>query len=194
MSIPNLSVPLLWLVFMKSVIIGSNNISDWPCPLGVLCLTCVLYDLFYTFAFHAGLWSRGMTLSSHVERRWFQTHIIHCRISHFATVFLTSGLQGSVNVHRGALLLVSQWQCISSFVFYICTFCSFFRIMANISIFCTRWYSDINFYFRFSPFMRCCKECDACNNWWIFCIVLREITQTKTDWIIANFSVLLLFV
>ena len=31
---------------------------------------------------------------------------------------LTSGLQGSVNVHRGALLLVPQWQCISSFVFY----------------------------------------------------------------------------
>ena len=32
---------------------------------------------------------------------------------------LTSGLQGSVKVHRGALLLVTQWQCISSFVFYI---------------------------------------------------------------------------
>ena len=32
---------------------------------------------------------------------------------------LTSGLQGSVNVHRGALLLVPQWQCISYFVFYI---------------------------------------------------------------------------
>ena len=32
---------------------------------------------------------------------------------------LTSGLQGSVNVHCGALLLVPQWQCISSFVFYI---------------------------------------------------------------------------
>ena len=31
---------------------------------------------------------------------------------------LTSGLQGSVNVHRGALLLVPQWQCISSVVFY----------------------------------------------------------------------------
>ena len=30
---------------------------------------------------------------------------------------LTSGLQGSVNVHRGALLLVPQWQFISSFVF-----------------------------------------------------------------------------
>ena len=32
---------------------------------------------------------------------------------------LTSGLQWSVNVHRGALLLVPQWQCISSYVFYI---------------------------------------------------------------------------
>ena len=32
---------------------------------------------------------------------------------------LTSGLQGSVNVHRGVLLLVPQWQCISSVVFYI---------------------------------------------------------------------------
>ena len=35
---------------------------------------------------------------------------------------LTSGLQGSANVHRGALLLVPQWQCISSFVFYILIF------------------------------------------------------------------------
>ena len=32
---------------------------------------------------------------------------------------LTSGLQGSVDDHRGALLLVPQWQYISSFVFYI---------------------------------------------------------------------------
>ena len=32
---------------------------------------------------------------------------------------ITSGLQGSSNVHRGALLLVPQRQCISSFVFYI---------------------------------------------------------------------------
>ena len=30
-----------------------------------------------------------------------------------------SGLQGSVNVHCGALLLVPQLRCISSFVFYI---------------------------------------------------------------------------
>ena len=32
---------------------------------------------------------------------------------------LTSGLQESVNVHRGALSLVPQLHCISSFVFYI---------------------------------------------------------------------------
>ena len=32
---------------------------------------------------------------------------------------VTSGLQGSVNVHRGALLLVPQWQCASCLVFYI---------------------------------------------------------------------------
>ena len=32
---------------------------------------------------------------------------------------LASGFQGSMNVHRGALLLVPQWRCISSFVFYI---------------------------------------------------------------------------
>ena len=35
---------------------------------------------------------------------------------------LTSGLQGFVNVHCGALLLVPQWQCISSFVFYFSPF------------------------------------------------------------------------
>ena len=32
---------------------------------------------------------------------------------------LTSGLQGSMNIHRGALLLVPQWRRISSFVFCI---------------------------------------------------------------------------
>ena len=31
---------------------------------------------------------------------------------------LTSWFQGSGNVHRGALLLVSQWQCISFFLYF----------------------------------------------------------------------------
>ena len=42
---------------------------------------------------------------------------------------LTSGSQGSMNVHHGALLLVPQWQCISSIVFYIfsCLTCNTIR-------------------------------------------------------------------
>ena len=38
---------------------------------------------------------------------------------------LTSGLQGSVNVHRGAPLFVSQWQCISSFYLHYMANCPF---------------------------------------------------------------------
>ena len=37
-----------WLVFMKSVIMGLNNISPWPCPLGVVCLPCVITWLYST--------------------------------------------------------------------------------------------------------------------------------------------------
>ena len=55
---------------------------------------------------------------------------------------LTSGhgLPGSVNFHRGALLFVPHWQCISSFVFYFFInvyyiFVSFLR-NRNMSIFC----------------------------------------------------------
>ena len=41
---------------------------------------------------------------------------------------LTFGLQGSVNVNRGALLLVPQWRCISSFVLHIWHTCSLCRV------------------------------------------------------------------
>ena len=37
-----------WLVFTKSVIIGLNNISPWPCPLGAVCLPCVITWLYST--------------------------------------------------------------------------------------------------------------------------------------------------
>ena len=49
---------------------------------------------------------------------------------------LTSGLPGSVNVLRGALLLVPQWQCISSFVFYS-------SLLKHISVFINwrSWFS-----------------------------------------------------
>ena len=35
-----------WLVFTKSVIMGLNNISSWPCPLGFVCLPCVITWLY----------------------------------------------------------------------------------------------------------------------------------------------------
>ena len=51
---------------------------------------------------------------------------------------LTSGLQGSVNVHRGAQLLVPQWQCISSFVFYIIANFISFKIISYLYTFISR--------------------------------------------------------
>ena len=42
-----------------------------------------------------------------------------CRYEWVSFSLHTFGLQGSVNVHCGALFLVPQWQCISSFAFYI---------------------------------------------------------------------------
>ena len=45
---------------------------------------------------------------------------------------LTSGLQGSVVVHRGALLLVPQWQCIRFFVFYLFDLLGFHLVYSAI--------------------------------------------------------------
>ena len=45
------SVIMTWnkrLGFTKSVIMGLNNISPWPCPLGVICLPCVIIRLYST--------------------------------------------------------------------------------------------------------------------------------------------------
>ena len=70
-----------------------------------------------------------------------------------------------------------------------CTFCSLFHAMANISIFLSHWYSHINFYFPFSQFMCRCSDWNAYKNLWYFCtVLLREITQNKTDRNIANFG------
>ena len=55
---------------------------------------------------------------------------------------LTSSLQGSVNVHRGALLLVPQWQCISSFVFCTELLEVFTFLMENIMCNLMAWYTN----------------------------------------------------
>ena len=57
---------------------------------------------------------------------------------------------GSVNVHRGALLLVPQWQCISSLVFYIIHTRTqiqaiFFTLVRTLQ---RRWFQWINAAFR----------------------------------------------
>ena len=102
--------------------------------------------------------------SWHCECPWFETHTLLCSIGYF--------------------LLLTMF----------CTFALFFPIMANISTFLSHWLSHINFYSKFCQFMHHCKDCYACKNWWHLCIVLlREITQNKTDRNIANLSVRLLF-
>ena len=45
------SIIMTWnkrLGFTKSVIMGLNNISPWPCPLSVICLPCVIIWLYST--------------------------------------------------------------------------------------------------------------------------------------------------
>ena len=71
----------IWLVFTKSAIMGLNNISQWPCPLGVYCVYYM--TLFNTFALHACLWSSGMTLASHGVHSWFETHTRLWSIAYF---------------------------------------------------------------------------------------------------------------
>ena len=39
--------------------------------------------LINTFTLHASRWCSGMSLASHGERHWFETHTILCSISYF---------------------------------------------------------------------------------------------------------------
>ena len=65
--------------------------------------------------------------------------------------------------------------------------------MANMSIFLSHWHSHINFYSQLSQFIRRCKDCYAFKNlWYLYIVLLRDITQNTADRNIANFSVLLL--
>ena len=144
------SINMTWskcLVFTKSVIMWLNNISQWLFQLGVVCLPCYYMTLFNTFAQHAGLWSSGMTLASHVELSWFVTHIKLCSVCYY-------------------------------FIAYsVLYFCSFFRTMANISIFLSHWLSHTNFYSLFSQIIRRCKDCNACKLViliFVYCVTKRD--------------------
>ena len=124
-----------WLVFAKSVIMGLNNISPWPCPLGVVCLPCVntwLYSTPLLFVQAVGV-----------------VVCLSLRMAYF------SGSRRTCNsVVSGVFLSLTLF----------CTFCSLFHTMANISMFLSHWHCHINFYFPFSQFMCRCKDWNACKN------------------------------
>ena len=83
-----------------------------------LCLFTVrnYMTLFNTLALHAIRWCSGMSLASHSEGPWFETHTILCNISYF--------------------------YCYHCFVL----FALFFTQMANISIFLSHWYFYIDLF------------------------------------------------
>ena len=142
-----------------------QHISPWPCPLGVVCLPCVITWLYSTPLLFMQTVGLVVCLS--------------LRMANFS---------GSRRTHYSVVSVIFL------LLTLFCTFCSFFHTMANISIFLSHWHCHINFYFPFSQFMCRCKDWNACKNWWHFStVLLREITQNKTDMNIANFSVLLLF-
>ena len=116
-----------WLVFTKSVIMGLNNISPWPCPLGFVCLP------------HVITW--------HYSTPWLFMRSVG------VVVCLSLRMAKVAGSRR------TQYSVVSVIIFIaiiVCTFCSLFHAMANISIFLSHWYSHINFYFPFSQFMCRC--------------------------------------
>ena len=78
-------------------------------------------------------------------------------------------------------------------VFFIATmFCIFCSLLPQWIIFLYFFHIGIlikKFKSQFNQFMRCSEDCNACKNWWyLFIVLLREITQNTTDRNIANFS------
>ena len=115
-----------WLVFTKAVIMELNNISPWPCPLGFVCLPRVITWLYST----PQLFMRSVG-------------VMVCLSLRMAKVAGSRRTQYSVV----SVIFIA---------IIVCTFCSLFHAMANISIFLSHWYSHINCYFSFSQFMCRC--------------------------------------
>ena len=73
-----------WLVFTKISYYGIEQhitltLTDLA-RLELYVYHAYYMTLFNIFTLHAGLWSRGMTLASHGERPWLETHITLCSI------------------------------------------------------------------------------------------------------------------
>ena len=141
-----------WLVFTKSVIMGLNNISPWPCPLGFVCLPCVITWLYST----PWLFMRSVG-------------VVVC------LSLLMAKVPGSRRTQYSVVTIIF----IAIIVLY---FLLPFHAMANISIFLSHWSSHINFYLPFSQFMCRCLDWNACKSWWNFCtVLLREVINSKQN-------------
>ena len=144
-----------WLVFTKSVIMGLSKISHWPCPLGILCLPCVLHDSILHLSSSCGslvLWYDSRLAWRRYTCTWFETLTMLCSIGYF--------------------------YCVHCFVL----FALFFPIMASISIFLSHWHSNIFFYSQLSQFMRRCKDCNACKKLVIFVYSFTKRDNSKQNW------------
>ena len=118
-----------WPVFTKSVIMGLNNISPWPCPLGFVCLPCVITCTWLYSTPRLFMRSIGVVVCLSLRM---------------------TKVPGSTRTQYSVVSVIF----ITIIVLYFLL--SFFHAMANISIFLSHRYSHINFYFPFSQFMCRC--------------------------------------
>ena len=112
---------------------GLNNISPWPCPLGFVCLPRVITWLYST--------------------PWLLVRSAGVVVSLSLRMAKVAGSRRTQNSVVSVIFIA----------IIVCTFCSLFHAMANISIFLSHWYSHINFYFPFSQFvslliLKCMKK------------------------------------
>ena len=101
-----------------------------------LCLFTVRNNmtLFNTLVFHAIRWCSGMSLASHGEGLWFETHTILCSISYFYcyhcfvlfALFFTQWLIYSFSFHIDIL--------ISTFIFHLANLCVVDKIEMHVKI------------------------------------------------------------
>ena len=118
-----------WLVFTKSVIMGLNNISPWPCPLCFVCLPCVITWLYST----PWLFMRSVGVMVGLSLR--MAKVASSRRTQYSVV---------------SVIFIA---------IIVCTFCSLFHAMANTAVYPFSFHIDIshiNFYFPCSQFMCRC--------------------------------------
>ena len=102
-----------WLVFTKSVIMGLNNISPWPCPRGVVCLPCVITWLYSTSLpsceplvkwYDSRLAWRRYRVRDADNTLWYQLFFIAIIVLYFLLPFFTQWLIYPFSFHIDILI------------------------------------------------------------------------------------------